>query len=83
MSDYKFGCSVVTGLEKITVEELQEKLDIVAESDTRRGKLFFKLSSLERVHELTQLRSVEHVFAVVDVLNSGTDSLRNKKHEQN
>lgn len=70
MSGFSFGCSVVTGLEKITIEELKEKLDITAQADSRRGKIFFKLSSLDRVHELTKLRSVEHVFAVVHVFNS-------------
>ena len=60
----------MTGLEKITVEELNQNLNLTSQIDSRRGKVFFKLSSLANVHELTKLRSVEHVFSVVHTLES-------------
>ena len=67
---FKIGCSVVTGLEKISCKEIKEVFTEESEVDITGGKVYFNLSCLSKVKKVTQLRSVEHVFSVVDVTRS-------------
>ena len=67
---FKIACSVVTGLEKISQKEIREVFAEESELDLNGGRVFFHLQSLSNVKKVTDLRSVEHVFSVVDVIKS-------------
>ena len=64
MSTFPIGCSVITGLEKVTRDEVNEKLKVTPEIDPKRGKVYFEIESLQDVHKVTELRSVEKVFSI-------------------